>query len=404
MADIIKVGIMGALRGTTFARNLKLMKDVEFTALCESNDESMEKIREHLWENTKIYKDFDEFINCGIDAVILCNYFDEHAKYATKAIKAGVAVLSETTAAPTLGECVELVEAVENFSGRYMLAANCLYFKGVHAMKKRIDAGLTGKVMYGEAEYIHGTYIDQSTAEIPEIDYDNLHWRKTMPPNMYNMHSLGPLMYVTNSMPLKVSCKMIRNDTLARFKGKVTDCVGSVVITEMDNGAIFNTTGCSGYPPTSKWYRIACEKETMETERYDHEESKLIVASSNGLETFEPSNFEAGIVDNALGISDEEIKACGHGGIDFFNLYFFIKYLRGEKEIFFDVYRAAALSAVAILGWYSALLDSKELVIPDFRKKEDRDTVRNDYRKPISQKYSEMNMPCRLDEKDKFTL
>ena len=49
MADIIKIGIMGAIRGTSFARDMKLMKDVEFTAVCETDESAMEKMREHLW-------------------------------------------------------------------------------------------------------------------------------------------------------------------------------------------------------------------------------------------------------------------------------------------------------------------------------------------------------------------
>ena len=79
-----------------------------------------------------------------------------------------------------------------------------------------------------------------------------------------------------------------------------------------------------------------------------------------------------------------------------------IEYLKGEIEPFFDVYRSVALSATGIIGWYSALTDSKEYRIPDFRKKEDRDKVRGDYRMPFAKKYEDITLPRRLDEKDKF--
>ncbi len=400
MSQLLRIGIMGGHRGSSFAAGLKAMKGVQFTALCEQNDAVIENIRDRLWRETKVFQDFDEFIHCGLDAVILCNYFHEHGIYAMRALEAGIAVLSETTAAPSLGQCVDLVETCEKYNGRYMLAANCLYFKAVHAMKKRIESGNTGRVLYADAEYIHGSFVDYETTPMPEIDYDNLHWRKIMPVNMYNMHTLGPLMYVTDSMPCKVSCKMIRDEPFARVKGRVHDCVGAVVVTEMSNGAVFNTTGCSCYPPTSKWYRIACEKETLETVRYDQKEEELIIASEEGIQRLKPTDEEAGLADKD--INPEDVAAASHGGLDYYVLYHFLAYLRGEKEPYFDVYRSAALSAVGILGWYSALMDSAELKVPDFHNKEERDAVRGDDRSPIVRKYSERVMPCRIDEKESF--
>ena len=78
-----------------------------------------------------------------------------------------------------------------------------------------------------------------------------------------------------------------------------------------------------------------------------------------------------------------------------------MKFVRGEITPFFDVYRSAALSATGILSWYSAL-SGKEYDIPDFRKKEDRDKVRGDYRMPFAKRYEDLTLPCRLSEKDKF--
>ena len=41
-----------------------------------------------------------------------------------------------------------------------------------------------------------------------------------------------------------------------------------------------------------------------------------------------------------------------------------------------NVYRSAALAAIGILGWQSIVQGSKELEIPDFRNKEDREKAR----------------------------
>jgi len=152
----IRLGVMGLARGIYFLKIAKLLKeDLVVVSVCENRPEAVEKAREHFVEETKLYEDFDEFLHSGIDAVVLCNYYHEHAKYAIKAFEAGVAVLSETTAAPSLGECVDLVEAVERTGGKYMLAANCPYFKAVHAMKERLENKTYGELVYADAEYIH---------------------------------------------------------------------------------------------------------------------------------------------------------------------------------------------------------------------------------------------------------
>jgi hypothetical protein len=67
----------------------------------------------------------------------------------------------------------------------------------------------------------------------------------------------------------------------------------------------------------------------------------------------------------------------------------FIKYINGTYEPFFNVYRATALSAAAILGWRSVLEGSKELEIPDFTKEEDRKKYENDFLSPFAEEGSE---------------
>jgi len=74
----------------------------------------------------------------------------------------------------------------------------------------------------------------------------------------------------------------------------------------------------------------------------------------------------------------------GHGGIDFWMLLNFIKYVNGTYEPFFNVYRATALSAAAILGWRSVLNGSQEFAIPDFTNEEDRAKYENDFLSPFA--------------------
>jgi predicted dehydrogenase len=401
----LKIGVMGLKRGNFVMKCGKALSDeMIVSAVCETDRRPIEDLRPYFTPETKVYEDFDEFINSGIDAVVLCNYFHEHAKYAIKALDAGVAVLSETTAAPSLGECVDLVEAVERNNGKYMLGTNSLFFSAVHAMKDRIQSGEYGRVMYADAEYIHtiSNYIHPyNTNYQGPIDYDNLHWRQLIPTCYYNMHTLGPLMYITNSMPIKVLGKAVHMPSNEISSIKINDTPKTFSLTEMDDGAIFNTTGSVRLGPTSKWYRIACKNGTLETVRYNHKREWLLEArsSSDISKTFYTwDNSGAMTTEEKEKYSSIKIEDVGHGGVDFILMINFLKYLREGKEIFYDVYRSVALSAAAILTWYSILDNSKQFDIPDFKDKEARKVFKNDYRMPFGNSYKDLTLKCKLDD------
>lgn len=403
----LKIGIFGARMGGMHLKCFKALKDLAYvTAVCEKDVELHKGFEDWLEPGCKFYTDWDEFIKSGIDAVVLSNYFDEHAKYAIKAFEAGVDVLSETTAAPTLAECVELVEAAEKYGRKYSLAINCTYFRSVYSMKRYIESGELGRVLSADAEYHHGTESNDSALVTNEgsLDLENLHWRTTMPSCYYNMHSLGPLMALTNTMPLTVYCNSVVDDEFCKQNNKLTDTPGAITSTKMDNGAVFNTTGCAIYVPTSKWYRINFEKGCLETERTDWRKDNLVVRRRA-----DRYNSEC-LSEMEIGLDNEEIKkmktyadTSHHGGINFYTAYHFVKYLMGDEESEFDVYKSVTLSAVGILAWYSSLT-GKEFKVPDFKNAEDREKIRFDTRKPMAKRYADLNMPCKMADKDKFDL
>ncbi len=417
-AKVYKIGIMGCKRGGPFVGIFRTIKGVEVPAICETDPKTVEDMKKK-YPDVKVYSDFDEFIDSGLDAVFLANYFNEHARYAILAMKKGVHVLSETTAAPTLGECVDLVEAAEETGAKYMLAANMLYVPALHAMKAEIESGKYGKIFYAEGEYNHGPSTGGAPAIVEidadgkvksadssakrDVDLDNLHWRQTLPSCYYNMHSLGPLMYVTSSVPKKVIGIPMHQPEFTEKRGKISDCPGSMVITKMDNGAVYNTSGCNSFAPTGKWFRIGCENTTFETGRYHLFEQDLTIVSDPGTYKKQWQYFQSSGVVSPEEYDRAAVEGSGHGGTDYFICYKFVKYLRDEETPFLDVYNSAALSATGILAWYSILSDSKEYDVPDFRKKEDRDKVRGDYRSPFAEKFSDITLPCRLADKDKFT-
>ncbi len=396
MEKKLKFGILGLWRGSAPLYSISLIpKYAEVTAICEKNPAILEHrdVKPLIPDTAVLYDSYEEMLASGIDAVILCDYFHTHCKHAIQALEAGVAVFSETTAAPSLGDCVDLVEAVERTGGKYMLLANCSYFKPIQVAKKMLSDGKYGKLIYADGEYVHP--VDPSTR--PDFDPENLHWRQTLPATYYNMHSLGPLMYATGSVPVKVTAKA----ALQEIPKRPTNASKAFVITEMDNGAVFNTTGCVGVGTCSKWYRFACEKGTMETERIMEISDHLVHAGMerNEINRSNPSWEEIGIT-TAEELEDfsELFARGGHGGCDGVMFVEMLKYLKGEIEPFFDVYRSVALSAAGILGWYSVLDSSKEYEIPNFKIKSERDKVRGDYRKPFGNTMKDLTLPCTIEK------
>ncbi|MBR6729350.1 MAG: hypothetical protein IKL80_04230, partial [Clostridia bacterium] len=135
------------------------------------------------------------------------------------------------------------------------------------------------------------------------------------------------------------------------------------------------------------------EKGVLETQRYD--ETKVLFANANDhfypdeeipeIEHYAPDYAELNMTtkEEYESFTEEQMK-LGHGGIDFWLVLYFIKYINGEHEPFFNVYRATALSAAAILGWRSVLDSSREYEIPDFTKEEDRRQYENDFLSPFA--------------------
>ena len=110
----LRFGIVGVSRGSVFISALRA-SGAEVVAYCESNPKKRENLLKYHpdLKEIPIFDDYDEFIEYDMDAVILANYFSEHAPFAIKAMKKGKHVLSETISNVTMAQGVELCRCVE---------------------------------------------------------------------------------------------------------------------------------------------------------------------------------------------------------------------------------------------------------------------------------------------------
>ena len=121
----IKIGVLGAYRGTSMINYCEIAKSAEVVAICDKFEPALERQKELLKDDRiTYYTEFDEFLKHDMDAVVLANYANEHAPFAIRCLNAGKHVFSEVLPCQTLKEAVELIETVEKTGKVYAYGEN----------------------------------------------------------------------------------------------------------------------------------------------------------------------------------------------------------------------------------------------------------------------------------------
>ena len=373
----LRIGIFGGFRGLAFYSTIAKTEGFSLCAICDGNAETRKKVKESVGAEVTVCETFDELLAVGLDAVILANYFHEHCSYAIRAMEAGLDVVSETTAAPTLGDCLDLVECCEKTGRKYMLAANCPTMVGPEEMTKVYRSGVLGEVLYAEAEYFHPITEEEGLRLAPTEH----HWRRYLPGTYYNMHSLGVLMAATGLTPRRVTAMEILTESCkGHQKEFYNKSSGAVALYETESGAVFRSMGWCRMGPSGKWFRLSCDGGTVETTR-ENQDRILLRRNGKGSVEYDPEHQYT-----------KEEKKEGHGGADARLCYQICDFLAGKSDPIFDVYGAVTLSMAGIYGLYS-ILEGKTFDIPDIRDKAAREVLRGDYRSPFPDEEGKITLP-----------
>lgn len=352
----IRLGVFGLSRGKTFAKDSELL-GVKLVAVCDRNEEKLCSFRQE-YNHVATYTDYDRFLEHDMDAVVIANYFHQHASYAIKALRASKHVLSETAACKTIQEGVELCREVEKSEKIYMFAENCNYFKVIVAMREQYRQGVVGDVKYAEGEYIHPVPNETSFLLAPGLN----HWRNHLPSTYYCTHTLGPLMYVTDTMPVSVNALSITaTPEQDRTRIKHGD-PASVILCRMDNGAVFRLLfgGLAASP--HYYFRVHGFNGKLDT-IYDEDKVRV---GRNAWE-LQADEQEELIYEASFPTHETIAQNAGHRGSDFWVTYHFIEAIRSGQQPYLDVYRGVTMSVVGILALKSAHQNGAPFDVPDFK-------------------------------------
>ena len=389
----LKIGILGAGRGMDLARDF-LLNGCDVVALCDFDKGRREAAVKKFGGEIAAYENFDEFIKHDMDAVVLANYFHEHAPFAIKCFEKGLHVYSECISNGTMAEGVELIRAFEKSNSIYMLAENYPQMKFNREMKRICSGGTLGKILYAEGEYNHpGDPFNATFCK--RYNYFRKHWRNYLPRSYYITHSLGPVMWATGATPVKVTSFSVFAPTPkdAPSASKRGDRV-AIVTTQNDDGSIFRVTGCAAFGAHHNAYRICGTAGQIENLRGMNGK---IMLRYNGWET--PEGMETiNCYEPEWNDKDSEIiETSGHGGGDYLTIRMFIECIKAGKqpEHPFDIYSAVNMSSVAILAHRSMLNGGMPYDIPDFHKEECRREYENDRLTPFyGEDGSKPSIPC----------
>ena len=370
----IKVGVLGAYRGTSMINYCKRSDNAEVVAICDKNPQALEAQKEHAEGlNITFYDNFDDFILHDMDAVVLANYANEHAPFAIRAMQAGKHVFSEVLPVQTMKEAVELVEAVEETGKIYAYGENYCFMPAPYEMKKLYRAGRIGEFEYGECEYVHNC-----ESIWPSITYgEEDHWRNNMYSTFYCTHSLGPIIHMTGLRPVSViGIEGTKNERPLRV-GSKSGSFGMELVT-LENGAVVKSLH-GGLYRNSIWYSVYGSKGAMESGRKiakTGEVKKLYVHADEYSGGYDTATYEAY---DPVHADADKVEGFGHGGSDYFSMYYFIEKILGNPEAdTIDVYEALDMFLPGLFAYRSILDGSVPKKIPDLRDKAQRELWRND--------------------------
>ncbi len=371
----IQIGVVGIGRGKALMKDCLQFENVKVVAVCDKRKDEMDKLKEKYQDSDiGFYTDYDKFLEHSMDVVLLANYATQHAPFAIKALEHGFDVFSEVLPAQNMAEAVSLIECKERTGKKYCYLENYCFMGAPYEMKKKYQSGELGEIQYAEGEYLHDCESIWADATYGERE----HWRNNMSAFFYCTHSVGPLLHLCGIRPQKVmGFEGTFNPKAARM-GARAGGYGIEMVT-LENGAILKSIHGVAPSRSSVWYSVYGENGRMESMRENGVSgafNKVYADLDSAPHAKNDSAFY-----NPVFEGFEEAAGSGHGGSDYICLKNALAHIRGEKNAdIIDVYEALDMWMCGHFAHLSCIEKKGELEIPNLRKKEVRDSYRNDNR------------------------
>jgi predicted dehydrogenase len=375
----LKVGVVSATRGASFAGIFKCFPDVEVVAMCEINEERLKAAADRL-DIPKRFTNYGRFLEEDLDVVAIGTPMHLHVPQAVKALDAGCHVISEVPAAVTLQQCVELVQAVRRSGRKYMMAENYCYMRHTVLVREMARRGVFGETYFAEGEYIHELK-NLHHGPTPSGVHD-----PTLPPTWryiwqvgrngctYPTHSLGPALEFLGAEERVKTVSCIGTGRWTDPEHVMEDTVLMLCKTTSDKLIKVRLDMLSDRPHNLTFYSLQGTDGCYEAPRGFGDDHKVwIKGRHKRYEWHSLWEFEEEFMPDFWKHPPEEALRAGHGGGDYWEVWDFLNAIRNDISPPIDVYRALDYTVPGLLSEESIERGGIPLPVPDFRGMPDKD-------------------------------
>ena len=315
--------------------------------------------RDKLMERYACAKSYDcledLILDPNIDAVAVFTPAPDHARHMMLCMEHGKHVISACPACMRLEEAAAMKEVKERTGLKYMNAETSYYRWETITMRRLVQDGTLGRLVYTEAEYYHPSI--GADKDGLSMRYGRRTWRYGFPPMLYPTHSTSFLVGVTRERLVKVSCIGTKKDDQA-FKDNIYEnpFANGLAMFLTDQGNAFRCNvawDLYGHGERAQWFGT---------------KGALYMGGSAG----QPFVLKVGaestnqMPDYWHMVPPKMRYDSGHGRSHSFLTNEFITALVEDREPAVNLYEALAFCVPGIVAHESSFRDGEQMNVPSF--------------------------------------
>ncbi len=375
MADL-RFGIVGAgnvgvgtSRGDSFIRALASSEDAVVSAVYDIRPENAERAARPV--SAQPFSEFEPFLDCGLDAVVICSPIAFHAEQSAAALERNLHVLSEVPAVHSTEAARQLVSAATRSSAHYMLAENYCYLDEVELVRRLARDGRFGEIYFAEGEYVH------DCRDLWVDDQGRPTWRgqggNTIGPGVYCTHSLGPLLFILEDRVSHVSALANATSTVAEGR---RGSFNFIMLMQTAGGRTLKVRvdTVSPRPHQAAYYSVQGTAGAYESWRGPGDKPKIWLSDEHEeSHCFESAawhplmDYAERYIPERLAVGDEA-RAGGHGTSEYWMLKDFIGAIERDEPPPIDVHLGLDCTLPGISAVESASAGGQLVSVPDPRR------------------------------------
>lgn len=149
MSNLLNIGLVGCgYWGPNLARNFNRLQGCRLKRICDRDKNRLAHMAE-LYPNARCTTQYDKLIQDEeISAIAIATPVHTHYKLAAQSLQAGKHTFIEKPMASSVAQCVKLNQLASRGKRILMIGHTFIYSAAVQAIKKIIDSGDIGEVLY----------------------------------------------------------------------------------------------------------------------------------------------------------------------------------------------------------------------------------------------------------------